>query len=41
MVLKVSLEVGVKKFNNLHYWNNAPLWTPVSIKKRQKNGLNF
>ena len=34
---QVSLEVGVKKvLQNIHYWNNAPLWSPSSIKKETK-----
>ena len=31
---QVSLEVGVKVLQNIHYWNNAPLWSPSSIKLR-------
>ena len=34
---KISIEKGVKDLlKNIHYWNNAPIWTPKSIKKATK-----
>ena len=39
---KVPLEKGVNLvLNNIHYWNNAPLWTPTSIKKETKEWFKF
>ena len=34
---KIAIEKGVKDLlKNIHYWNNAPIWTPKSIKKATK-----
>ena len=34
---KIGIEKGVKDLmKNIHYWNNAPIWTPKSIKKATK-----
>ena len=34
---KIDIEKGVKDLlKNIHYWNNAPIWTPKSIKKATK-----
>ena len=34
---KIKIEEGVKKLlNQIHYWKEAPVWTPKSIKKETK-----
>ena len=34
---KIDIEKGVKDLlKNINYWNNAPIWTPKSIKKATK-----
>ena len=34
---KIKIEEGVKKLlNQIHYWKQAPVWTPKSIKKETK-----
>ena len=35
---KIKIEEGVKSLlNKIHYWKDAPIWTPKSIKKETKN----
>ena len=34
---KIKIEEGIKNLLNIiHYWKNAPVWTPKSIKKETK-----
>ena len=34
---KIKIEEGVKNLlNTIHYWKNAPVWTPKSIKKETR-----
>jgi len=39
---KIKIEEGVKSLlNKIHYWKDAPIWTPKSIKKETKNWFKF
>tara|TARA_Y100000294_G_scaffold56362_1_gene53375 strand:+ start:1086 stop:2072 length:987 start_codon:yes stop_codon:yes gene_type:complete len=39
---KVKIEEGVKDLlSNIHYWKNAPVWTPRSIKRATKVWFRF
>lgn len=39
---KVKIEEGVKDLlSNIHYWKNAPVWTPKSIKRATKVWFRF
>ncbi|MAJ22906.1 MAG: NAD-dependent dehydratase [Candidatus Pelagibacter sp. TMED64] len=39
---KINIEEGVKKLiNEIKYWQNAPVWTPDSIKEATKDWFKF
>ena len=39
---KIKIEEGVKDLlSNIHYWKNAPVWTPRSIKRATKVWFRF
>ena len=39
---KINIEEGVKKLiNEIKYWENAPVWTPDSIKEATKDWFKF
>ena len=39
---KIKIEEGVKDLlSNIHYWKNAPVWTPKSIKRATKVWFRF
>ena len=34
---KITIEEGIKNLlQNIHYWKNAPVWTPKTIKEATK-----
>jgi len=39
---KISIEKGIEDLlRNIHYWKNAPVWSPKSIKKATKTWFKF
>ena len=39
---KIDIKQGLKKIlNDIQYWKNAPVWTPLSIKKETKDWFKY
>lgn len=39
---KISIELGIKKLlKDINYWNNAPVWTPKTIKVATKEWFEY
>ena len=39
---KIDIKMGIKELiKNIDYWKNAPLWTPIKIKRQLELGLNI